>query len=126
MLQQQGLSYEEIAQALDASLSAVKTWIHRARTHLRERTKRLSPERARTHTTILQNNRISIESAMKTTDPRDPLDNKIDELLARQPARKTVGRLSHADTRTIEDAETKSCNDEKPAPTRTNPIHPPR
>lgn len=35
MLQQQGLSYEEIAQALDASLSAVKTWIHRARTHLR-------------------------------------------------------------------------------------------
>jgi RNA polymerase sigma-70 factor (ECF subfamily) len=36
MLQQQGLSYEEIAEALDASLSAVKTWIHRARTHLRE------------------------------------------------------------------------------------------
>ena len=36
LLQQQGLSYEEIAQALDASLSAVKTWIHRARTHLRE------------------------------------------------------------------------------------------
>jgi RNA polymerase sigma-70 factor (ECF subfamily) len=36
MVQQQGLSYEEIAQALDASLSAVKTWIHRARTHLRE------------------------------------------------------------------------------------------
>lgn len=35
MLQQQGLSYEEIAQALDASVSAVKTWIHRARTHLR-------------------------------------------------------------------------------------------
>ena len=35
MLQQQGLSYEEIATALDASLSAVKTWIHRARTHLR-------------------------------------------------------------------------------------------
>lgn len=35
MLQQQGLSYEEIAEALDASLSAVKTWIHRARTHLR-------------------------------------------------------------------------------------------
>jgi RNA polymerase sigma-70 factor, ECF subfamily len=36
MLQQQGLSYEEIAEALEASLSAVKTWIHRARTHLRE------------------------------------------------------------------------------------------
>ena len=36
MLQQQGLSYTEIAEALDASLSAVKTWIHRARTHLRE------------------------------------------------------------------------------------------
>lgn len=35
MLQQQGLSYDEIAEALDASLSAVKTWIHRARTHLR-------------------------------------------------------------------------------------------
>ena len=35
MLQQQGLSYEEIASALDASVSAVKTWIHRARTHLR-------------------------------------------------------------------------------------------
>lgn len=39
MLQQQGLSYDEIAQALDASLSAVKTWIHRARTHLREELK---------------------------------------------------------------------------------------
>ena len=39
MLQQQGLSYEEIAEALDASLSAVKTWIHRARTHLREELK---------------------------------------------------------------------------------------
>lgn len=36
MLQQQGLSYDEIAQALEASLSAVKTWIHRARTHLRK------------------------------------------------------------------------------------------
>ncbi|MFU8847707.1 MAG: RNA polymerase sigma factor [Opitutales bacterium] len=35
LLQQQGLSYEEIAHTLDASLSAVKTWIHRARTHLR-------------------------------------------------------------------------------------------
>ncbi len=36
MLQQQGLSYDEIAEALGASLSAVKTWIHRARTHLRK------------------------------------------------------------------------------------------
>lgn len=36
LLQQQGLAYEEIAQALDASVSAVKTWIHRARTHLRK------------------------------------------------------------------------------------------
>lgn len=35
MLQQQGLSYDEIAEALGASLSAIKTWIHRARTHLR-------------------------------------------------------------------------------------------
>jgi len=35
MLQQQSLSYEEIAEALEASLSAVKTWIHRARSHLR-------------------------------------------------------------------------------------------
>lgn len=34
--QQQELSYEEIAETLDASISAVKTWIHRARTHLRE------------------------------------------------------------------------------------------
>lgn len=39
MLQQQGLSYDEIAEALEASLSAVKTWIHRARTHLREELK---------------------------------------------------------------------------------------
>ncbi|HKK18805.1 MAG TPA: sigma-70 family RNA polymerase sigma factor [Opitutales bacterium] len=43
LLQQQGLSYEEIAQALDASLSAVKTWIHRARTHLREELKDFYP-----------------------------------------------------------------------------------
>lgn len=35
LLQQQGLSYDEIAEALDASSSAVKTWIHRARQHLR-------------------------------------------------------------------------------------------
>ena len=39
MLQQQGLSYEEIAQALDASVSAIKTWIHRARKHLRQELK---------------------------------------------------------------------------------------
>ena len=39
MLQQQGLSYEEIAQALDASISAIKTWIHRARKHLRQELK---------------------------------------------------------------------------------------
>jgi RNA polymerase sigma-70 factor (ECF subfamily) len=39
LLQQQGLSYDEIAQALDASVSAVKTWIFRARTHLREELK---------------------------------------------------------------------------------------
>jgi RNA polymerase sigma-70 factor (ECF subfamily) len=43
MLQQQGLSYDEIAEALDASLSAVKTWIHRARTHLREELKDFYP-----------------------------------------------------------------------------------
>lgn len=42
MLQQQGLSYEEIASALDASVSAVKTWIHRARTHLRNELKDFS------------------------------------------------------------------------------------
>ncbi len=39
MLQQQGLSYEEIAETLEASLSAVKTWIHRARQHLRSELK---------------------------------------------------------------------------------------
>ena len=39
MLQQQGLSYNEIAQALNASVSAIKTWIHRARTHLRQELK---------------------------------------------------------------------------------------
>jgi RNA polymerase sigma-70 factor (ECF subfamily) len=36
LLQQQNLSYEEIAEALDASTASVKTWIHRARTHLRK------------------------------------------------------------------------------------------
>lgn len=35
MRQQQELSYEEIADSLGASLSAVKSWIHRARTQLR-------------------------------------------------------------------------------------------
>ena len=39
MLQQQGLSYGEIAQALDASVSAIKTWIHRARARLRQELK---------------------------------------------------------------------------------------
>jgi RNA polymerase sigma-70 factor (ECF subfamily) len=39
MLQQQGLSYDEIAQALNSSVSAIKTWIHRARTHLRQELK---------------------------------------------------------------------------------------
>jgi RNA polymerase sigma-70 factor (ECF subfamily) len=39
LLQQQGLSYDEIAEALDTSLSSVKTWIHRARTHLRKELK---------------------------------------------------------------------------------------
>lgn len=39
MLQQQGLSYDEIASALGSSTSAVKTWIHRARTHLRKELK---------------------------------------------------------------------------------------
>jgi RNA polymerase sigma-70 factor (ECF subfamily) len=42
LLQQQALSYEEIAQVLEASVSAVKTWIHRARTHLREELKEFS------------------------------------------------------------------------------------
>jgi RNA polymerase sigma-70 factor (ECF subfamily) len=39
LLQQQGLRYDEIADALDARVSAVKTWIHRARTHLRTKLK---------------------------------------------------------------------------------------
>ncbi len=39
LLQQQGLSYKEIAQSLGASQSAVKTWIHRARIHLRSELK---------------------------------------------------------------------------------------
>jgi RNA polymerase sigma-70 factor (ECF subfamily) len=43
LLQQQGLSYDEIATALDASVSAVKTWIHRARTQLRSALKEYSP-----------------------------------------------------------------------------------
>ncbi len=36
LLKQQELSYEEIAEIMDASLSAVKTWIFRARQHLRQ------------------------------------------------------------------------------------------
>jgi len=43
MLQQQGLSYDEIAASLEASLSAVKTWIHRARQHLRTELKDFYP-----------------------------------------------------------------------------------
>ncbi|MGF1482873.1 MAG: RNA polymerase sigma factor [Opitutales bacterium] len=36
LLKQQELSYEEIADSMDASVSAVKTWIFRARQSLRE------------------------------------------------------------------------------------------
>ncbi|MDG1242972.1 MAG: sigma-70 family RNA polymerase sigma factor [Opitutae bacterium] len=39
LLQQQGLAYDEIAEALNTNLSSVKTWIHRARTHLRKELK---------------------------------------------------------------------------------------
>ena len=39
LLQQQGLSYDEIAEALNANAGLVKTWIHRARTHLRQKLK---------------------------------------------------------------------------------------
>lgn len=39
LLKQQELSYDEIAKSLNASLSSVKTWIHRARTHLRQKLK---------------------------------------------------------------------------------------
>ena len=39
LLQQQGLSYAEIAKSLSTSLSSVKIWIHRARTHLRQQLK---------------------------------------------------------------------------------------
>lgn len=35
MLVQQDLAYEDIAQAMNAPVSSVKTWIHRARTQLR-------------------------------------------------------------------------------------------
>lgn len=44
MRQQQELSYEEIAEALDASVSAVKTWIHRARQHLRDALSEYHPQ----------------------------------------------------------------------------------
>lgn len=36
LLKQQELSYEEIADAMQANLQSVKTWIHRARTTLRD------------------------------------------------------------------------------------------
>lgn len=39
LLKQQGLSYEEIAATMGASESAVKSWIHRARTKLKEELK---------------------------------------------------------------------------------------
>jgi RNA polymerase sigma-70 factor (ECF subfamily) len=39
LLQQQGLSYDEIAESLNASLSSIKTLIHRARKHLRNELK---------------------------------------------------------------------------------------
>jgi RNA polymerase sigma-70 factor, ECF subfamily len=37
LLKQQEMSYDEIAESLNTSLSSVKTWIHRARTHLRQK-----------------------------------------------------------------------------------------
>ena len=43
LLQQQNLSYDEIAEALDASTASVKTWIHRARKHLRTALKEFRP-----------------------------------------------------------------------------------
>jgi RNA polymerase sigma-70 factor (ECF subfamily) len=36
LLVQQDLPYEDIALAMEAPVSSVKTWIHRARTRLRE------------------------------------------------------------------------------------------
>lgn len=36
LLKQQELSYEEIAEVMEASLSSVKTWIHRGRARLKE------------------------------------------------------------------------------------------
>lgn len=41
LFQQQELTYEEIAQTMDASESAVKSWIFRAREHLRAKLKGL-------------------------------------------------------------------------------------
>ena len=41
LLKQQELSYEEIAEAMGASLTAVKTWIHRGRQKLKERLQQL-------------------------------------------------------------------------------------
>jgi RNA polymerase sigma-70 factor (ECF subfamily) len=41
LLKQQELSYEEIAELMDASVGAVKTWIFRARTQLKEELKNL-------------------------------------------------------------------------------------
>lgn len=41
LLKQQELSYEEIANLMDASVGAIKTWIFRARTQLKEELKNL-------------------------------------------------------------------------------------
>lgn len=41
LLKQQELSYEEIAEMMDASVGAVKTWIFRARTQLKEELKNI-------------------------------------------------------------------------------------
>ncbi|MFI3291016.1 MAG: sigma-70 family RNA polymerase sigma factor [Opitutales bacterium] len=40
LLKQQELSYEEIAKAMNAGITSVKTWIHRARTTLRQELKK--------------------------------------------------------------------------------------
>jgi len=36
LFKQQELSYEQIAEAMEASVTAVKSWIHRARQQLKE------------------------------------------------------------------------------------------
>ncbi|MEM9227926.1 MAG: sigma-70 family RNA polymerase sigma factor [Verrucomicrobiota bacterium] len=44
LLKQQGLSYEEIAQSMEASETAVKSWIHRARQKLKAELKDFYPQ----------------------------------------------------------------------------------